>query len=99
LEVPVPKEGYKIPTWHVRRVMEHRFNGDGSKSAKDHVEMINDICSLFRILGIFEDEVERKLLYLSLSGNACEWYKTLDKEVTAEWGSLLKVFFLNFFHS
>jgi hypothetical protein len=87
VEAPVPKVGYKIPTGHVRRVMEHRFNGDGSKSTKDHVEMINYICSLFRIPGISEDEVRRKLLYLSLSGNAREWYRTLDKEVTAKWGS------------
>jgi hypothetical protein len=79
VEAPVPKVGYKIPNGHVRRVMEHHFNGDGSNSAKEHVEMINDICSLFRIPGISEDEVRRKLLYLSLSGNACEWYKTLDK--------------------
>jgi hypothetical protein len=77
--------------------MEHRFNGDGSKSAKEHVEMINDICSLFRIPGISEEEERRKLLYLSLSGNAREWYKTLDKEVTAKWGSFMKVFFLKFF--
>jgi hypothetical protein len=52
VEAPVPKVGYKIPTGHVRRVMEHRFTGDGSKSAKEHVEMIDDICSLFRLLGI-----------------------------------------------
>jgi hypothetical protein len=63
---------------------------------KEHVEMINDICSLFRIPSISEDEVRRKLLYLSLSWNAREWYKTLDKEVTAKWGSLMKVFFLKF---
>jgi hypothetical protein len=88
VEAPVPKVGYKIPTGHVRRVMEHRFNGDGSKSAKDHVEMINYICSLFRIPGISEDEVSRKLLYLSLSWNAHEWYRTLDKEFTAEWVAL-----------
>jgi hypothetical protein len=97
VEAPVPKVGYKIPTGHVRRVMEHPFNGDGSKFAKDHVEMITDICSLFRISVISEDEVRRKLLYLCLSGNAREWYKTLDKEVAAEWDSLLKVFFLKIF--
>jgi hypothetical protein len=43
VEAPVPKVGYKIPTGYVRRVMEHRFNGDGSKSVKDRVEMINNI--------------------------------------------------------
>jgi hypothetical protein len=59
VKAPVPKVGYKISTRHVRRVMEHRFNGDGSKSAKEHVEMINDICSLFRIPSISEDQVRR----------------------------------------
>jgi hypothetical protein len=34
---------------------------------------------------------------LSLSGNAHEWYKTLDEEVTAKWGSLMNVFFLKIF--
>jgi hypothetical protein len=97
VEAPVPKVGYKIPIGHVRRVMEHCFNGDGSRSAKEHVEMINDVCFLFRIPRISEDEVRRKLLYLSLSRNAREWYKTLNKEVTAKWGSLMKVFFLTIF--
>jgi hypothetical protein len=97
VEALVPKVGYKIPTGHVRRVMAHHFNGDGSKSTKEHVEMIDDICSLFRLPGISKDEVRRKLLYLSLFGNAREWYKTLDKEVTAKSGSLMKVFFLKNF--
>jgi hypothetical protein len=35
VEAPVPKVGYKIPTGQVRKVMEHRFNGDGSKSMKE----------------------------------------------------------------
>jgi hypothetical protein len=52
VEALVPKVGYKIPTRHVRRIVEHQFTGDGSKSAKDHVEMIDDICSLFRLPGI-----------------------------------------------
>jgi hypothetical protein len=77
VEAPVPKVGYKIPTGHVRRVMEHRFTGDGSKSVKEHVEMIDDICSLFRLPGIYEDEVRRKLLYLSLSRNAREFVQDI----------------------
>jgi hypothetical protein len=72
LEAPAPKGVYKIPTGHVKRIMQHRFIGDGSKSVQDHVEMIDDICSLFILPGIFEDEVRRNLLYLSLSGNARE---------------------------
>jgi hypothetical protein len=97
LETPVPKVGYKIPIGHIKRIMEHRFTGDGSKPAHEHMEIIEDICSLFRLPSIFDDEVRRKLLYLSLSGTSREWYKSLDKEVTIEWSSMRRVFFLNFF--
>ena len=84
--------GFKIPIGHVKRVMKNLFTGDGTKSAHEHVETIEDICGLFRIPGISDDQVKRKLLYLSLSGNARIWFKSLDEEVTIEWSSLRNVF-------
>jgi hypothetical protein len=81
VETLVPKVGYKIPTGHVKRITEHRFTGDGSKPAREHVKMIEDICSLFRLSGISDDEVRRKLLYLSLSSIAREWYKSWMKKL------------------
>jgi len=74
----VPKVGFKIPIGHVKRVMKNSFTGDGTKSAREHIELIEDICGLFRVPVIPEDEVKRKLLYLSLSGNALDWYRSLD---------------------
>ena len=76
-----PREGYKIPVGHVKRVMKDPFLGDGAKSARDHIEHIEDICRLFRLTNISDDQVKRKLLYLSLSGNACIWYRSLDEGV------------------
>ena len=61
------------------------------------METIEAICGLFRLPGISEDQVKRKLLYLSLSGNARNWYWSLDEEVTIEWSILRKVFFLKYF--
>ena len=74
----VPEVGFKIPIGHVKRVMKNPFTGDGTKSAREHMEIIEDICGLFRLPGISEDQVKRKLLYLSLSGNARDWYRSLD---------------------
>jgi len=34
---------------------------------------------------------------LSLSGNARDWYRSLDEEVAIEWNILRKVFFLKYF--
>ena len=49
--------------------MKNPFTGDGIKFAREHVEIIEEICGLFRLPGISEDQVKRKLLYLSLSSN------------------------------
>ena len=93
----IPKVGFKILVGHVKRVTKAPFAGDGTKSAREHVEIIEDICGLFRLLGISGDQVKRKLLYLSLSGNARDWYRSLDEEVAIEWNILRKVFFLKYF--
>ena len=93
----IPKVGYKIPVGHVKRVMKNPFTGDGTKSAREHMETIEEICGLFRLPGISEDQVKRKLLYLSLSGNARIWFRSLDEEVTMDWSILRKVFFLKYF--
>ena len=92
----VPKVGFKIPVGHVKRVMKNPFTGDGTKSAREHMELIEDICGLFRLPGISEDQVKRKLLYLSLSGNARDWYMSLDEEVKTDW-SILREVFLKYF--
>ena len=42
----VPKVGFKIPIVHVKRVMKNPFTEDGTKSAREHVETIEDITFL-----------------------------------------------------
>ena len=65
-DVPeIPNVGYKIPMGHVKRVMKNPFTGDGTKSAREHMELIEDICGLFRLPGIPEDEV-KKSYYICL---------------------------------
>ena len=54
----VTKVGFKIPIGHVKRVMKNPFTGDGTKSAHEHVETIEDICGLFRLPAISEDQVK-----------------------------------------
>ena len=40
----IPKVGFKIPTGHVERVTKNVFSVDGTKSAREHIEMIEEIC-------------------------------------------------------
>ena len=41
--------------------------------------------------------MKNKLLYLSFSGNARIWFKSLDKEDKSDWITLRKVFFLKYY--
>ena len=34
----IPEVGFKIPTGHVERVTKNIFSGDGTKSAREHIE-------------------------------------------------------------
>ena len=73
------------------------FAGDGSKSALDHLQLIEDRCSLFKLAGISEEEVKRKLLYLSLTGEARIWFKSLKEEYRLDWEFVKKAFYLKYY--
>ena len=42
--------------------MKNAFSGDGTKSTREHIEMIEEICGLFRIPGISEDYVKKEAI-------------------------------------
>ena len=88
---------YKIPTGIVDRARKLKFAGDRSQTAMGHLYDIEDLCSLFKLTGIHENEVRRKLLYMSLTGNAHEWYRSLDKKYKLDWDILKKAFYLKFY--
>ena len=35
----IPEVGFKIPTSHVERVTKNAFSGDGTKTAREHIEL------------------------------------------------------------
>jgi hypothetical protein len=39
---------------------------------------LKDICSLFKLVAVPHDDVKRKLLYISLAGNASMWFRSLE---------------------
>ena len=45
-ESKISDVGFKIPTGHVERVTKNAFSGDGTKTAREHIELIEEICGL-----------------------------------------------------
>jgi hypothetical protein len=46
----------------------------------DHLYLIKDGCTQFKLAKEFEDEVKRKLLHLSLDDEARVWMRSINKE-------------------
>jgi hypothetical protein len=94
---PEPKVAYQIPIGIAKKAIKLTFVGDGSQIAMGHLHVIEDLCSLFKLAGIPHDEVKRKLLYLSLSGNARIWFRSLDDKYRLDWEYLRKAFYLKYY--
>ena len=94
---PEPKVAYQIPIGIAKKAMKLTFAGDGSQTAMGHLHAIEDLCSLFKLAGIPRDEVKMKLLYLSLSGNARIWFRSLDDKYRLDCEYLRKAFYVKYY--
>lgn len=77
--------------------MKEPFAGNGSKTAQEHLQCIENTCSLFELAGIPCDDEKGRILYLYFSGNACIWFRSLDEEYCRDWKNLKKAFFLKYY--
>jgi hypothetical protein len=62
-----PRE-YQIPMHTVFDILKSFL--DGSTSAINHLQLIEDRCTLFELAEVSEGEAKKKLLYLSLNDEA-----------------------------
>ena len=97
-EAPGEKEvPYKIPMKIIERVMDNRYEGDGTVHPGDHLLFLHELCGLFKCAGIAMDEVRKKLFSISLSGKAAHWYKLLDNGDSLEWNDIVPRFYSKFY--
>jgi hypothetical protein len=62
-----------------------------------HLHVIEDLCSLVKLADVPHDHVKKKLLYLSLSGNAPIWFRSLDIKCRLGCELLRKAFYIKFY--
>jgi hypothetical protein len=91
------KVAYQIVVSIAKQAMELTFIGDKSKTTMGHLHAIEDLCSLFKLVDVPHEHVKRKLLYLSLSSNACIWFRSLDIKCRLDWELLRKAFYTKFY--
>ncbi|KAK1614515.1 hypothetical protein QYE76_020032 [Lolium multiflorum] len=88
---------YKIPMKIIERVMDNRYEGDGTVHPGDHLLFLHELCGLFKCAGIAMNEVRKKLFSISLSGKAAHWYKLLKNGDSLDWEDIVPLFYSKFY--
>ena len=97
LNPPTTSTAFEIPMKIIERVMDNRYEGDGTVHPGDHLLFLHELCGLFKCAGISMDEVRKKLFSVSLSGKAAHWYKLLENRHSLGWEEIASLFYSKFY--
>ena len=80
---PQPTELYEnipfeIPSGMIEKLLANPFAGDGTLRPDLHLIFVDEVCGLFKLVGIPDDVVKRKVFPLSLKGDSLTWYRLCD---------------------
>jgi hypothetical protein len=72
----------------IEKLLANPYAGDGKVHPDMHLIYIDEICGLFKLAGLSEDGVKKKVFPLSLEGKALTGYRLLDDTETWDWNRL-----------
>ena len=61
---------FEIPSGMIEKLLANPFVGDGTLHPNLHRIYVDEVCGLFKLVGIPNDVVKRKVFPLSLKGDA-----------------------------
>ena len=74
---------FEIPSGMIDKLLGNHFTGDGTLHPDMHLIYVDEVCGLFKLAGIPDDVVKRKVFPLYLKGDALTWYRLCDD--TGSW--------------
>ena len=80
---PTENVYFQIPSGMIEKLLANPFAGDGTLHPDLHLNFVDEVCGLFKLVGIPDDVVKRKVFPLSLKGDALTWYRLCDD--TGSW--------------
>ena len=75
---PIENIYFDIPSGMIEKLLANPYAGDGTELPNMHLIYVEEICGLFNLAGLLEDEVKKKFFPLSLKGKALAWYRLCD---------------------
>ena len=69
---------FEILSGMIEKLLSNPFAGDGTLHPELHLIFVDEVCGLFKLAGIPDDVVKRKVFPLSLMGDTMTWYRLCD---------------------
>ena len=81
----------------LEKLLANPFTGDGSLHPDFHLIYVDEVCGLFKLAGLPEDEVKKKVVPLSLRDKALTWYRLCDDTRSWDYNRLKLEFHQKFY--
>ena len=75
---PTENVYFEIPSGMIETLLANPFTGDGTKHPHEDLIYVDEVCGLFKLAGMPEDVIKKKVFPLSLKGDASTWYRLCD---------------------
>ena len=62
----------------IEQLLANPYARDGTKHPDMHLKYVDGICGLFKLAGMPEDVIKKKVFPLSLKGDALTWFRLCD---------------------
>ena len=62
----------------IEKLLENSYTGDGTLHPDLHLIYVDEVCGLFKLAGMPEDVIKKKVFPLSLKGYALTWFRLCD---------------------
>ena len=89
---------FEISSGMIEKQLANPYAGDGTLHPDMHLIYVDEVCGLFKLAGLPEDEVKNKVLPLYLKGKALTWYRLCDDIGAWNYNRLLLEFHEKFYH-
>src|SRR3990170_3765341 len=69
---------YEIPSGMIEKLLANPYAGDGTLHLDMHLIYVDEVCGLFKLAGMPEDVIKKKVFPLYLKGDALTWFRLCD---------------------
>ena len=69
---------FEVPSGMIEKLLANPFAGDGTLHPHLRLIFVDEVCGLFKLAGMPDDVIKKKIFTLSLKGDALTWLRLCD---------------------